>query len=265
MTTSGCCARGARAAAFCGDVDRVGLGALAVDRHARAACPASATGGWRRGGRRRRPPAAGSGPRLRSCRRQLGGRGRLAGALQADQHDDGRRLAWPSPAGAGLAQQLDQLVVDDLDHLLRRASGSGAPPAPMARSRTRATKSLTTLKLTSASSNARRTSFIASSTSASSSRPLLLDARGTRCSGDPKAFKHRLYLLVAVSYSGQWSVVSDMLCTVMQSIRTNHARPHLTAARLAVHSTSLTALSNSASTNCGRRTRRGRPAFRRCR
>src|SRR6478735_11990126 len=42
---------------------------------------------------------------------------------------------------------------------------------PMARSRTRATKSLTTLKLTSASSSARRTSRIAASTSASVTRP----------------------------------------------------------------------------------------------
>ena len=43
--------------------------------------------------------------------------------------------------------------------------------APTARSRTRATKSLTTLKLTSASSRARRTSRIAASTSASVTRP----------------------------------------------------------------------------------------------
>ena len=42
---------------------------------------------------------------------------------------------------------------------------------PMARSRTRATKSLTTLKLTSASRSARRTSRIAASTSASLIRP----------------------------------------------------------------------------------------------
>ena len=42
---------------------------------------------------------------------------------------------------------------------------------PMARSRTRPTKSLTTLKLTSASSSARRTSRIAASTSASLIRP----------------------------------------------------------------------------------------------
>ena len=43
--------------------------------------------------------------------------------------------------------------------------------APIARSRTRATKSLTTLKLTSASSRASRTSRIATSTSASLTRP----------------------------------------------------------------------------------------------
>ena len=43
---------------------------------------------------------------------------------------------------------------------------------PIACSRTRATKSLTTLKLTSASSSARRTSRIAASTSASLIRPL---------------------------------------------------------------------------------------------
>jgi len=46
--------------------------------------------------------------------------------------------------------------------------------SPMARSRTRARKSLTTLKLTSASSNARRTSRNAASTSASDSLPLPL-------------------------------------------------------------------------------------------
>ena len=43
---------------------------------------------------------------------------------------------------------------------------------PTARSRTSATKSLTTLKLTSASSSARRISRMAASTSASESRPL---------------------------------------------------------------------------------------------
>jgi len=56
---------------------------------------------------------------------------------------------------------------------------------PMDRSLTRATKSFTTLKLTSASSKAKRTSRIARSTSASVSLPRFCRLSKTDCSRDP--------------------------------------------------------------------------------
>ena len=55
--------------------------------------------------------------------RELGGVGRLAGALQADEHDDGRRrpgeLDLRTLAAILAAEHLHQLVVDDADDLLR--------------------------------------------------------------------------------------------------------------------------------------------------
>ena len=53
---------------------------------------------------------------------QLGRRGRLARSLKANQHDDVRRRARQVEL-AGLAQSLDQLLVDDLDHLLAWREG----------------------------------------------------------------------------------------------------------------------------------------------
>ena len=51
---------------------------------------------------------------------ELAGQGRLTGTLQTGQHDHRRRLlGQPDPAGLA-AEDLDELLVDDLDDLLRR-------------------------------------------------------------------------------------------------------------------------------------------------
>ena len=51
---------------------------------------------------------------------ELAGQRRLSGALQAGEHDDRRRvLREPQPPGLA-AEDLDELLVDDLDDLLRR-------------------------------------------------------------------------------------------------------------------------------------------------
>src|SRR5918999_3911824 len=51
---------------------------------------------------------------------ELAGQGRLTGSLQTGQHDDGRRrLGEPNPAGL-TAEDLDELLVDDLYDLLGR-------------------------------------------------------------------------------------------------------------------------------------------------
>jgi len=52
--------------------------------------------------------------------RQLGGAGGFAGTLQSDQHDHGGRSAGELQLALAAAEQLHQLVVDDLDHVLRR-------------------------------------------------------------------------------------------------------------------------------------------------
>ena len=52
--------------------------------------------------------------------RQLPGRRRLAGALQAEQQDDARPLARRRQAPFGVAEERQHLVADDLDDLLRR-------------------------------------------------------------------------------------------------------------------------------------------------
>ena len=103
-------------------------------------------------------------------RRQLGGGGGLAGSLQAGQKNDGRRAGGVGEPQGLAAQDVAQLVVDDLDDLLagvRLCERS----IPTSCSRTRDTKSRTTRRLTSACSRARRISRSASSTSASLSRP----------------------------------------------------------------------------------------------
>ena len=52
--------------------------------------------------------------------RELGGQRRLAGTLEAGEHDDGRAgLGVAEPAGLA-AEDLDELLVDDLDDLLGR-------------------------------------------------------------------------------------------------------------------------------------------------
>ena len=58
---------------------------------------------------------------------QLAGQRRLAGALQAGQHDHRRRgLGEPQPAGLA-AEDRDELLVDDLDDLLGRVQRLAAP------------------------------------------------------------------------------------------------------------------------------------------
>jgi hypothetical protein len=49
---------------------------------------------------------------------QLRRRRRLAGTLQADEHDDGRRVGRARQSMPAAAEQRHQLVVDDLDHLV---------------------------------------------------------------------------------------------------------------------------------------------------
>ena len=55
---------------------------------------------------------------LREPARQLAGGGGLAGALQADDHDDAGRLVGEAQLGLVAAEHLDQFVADDLDDLL---------------------------------------------------------------------------------------------------------------------------------------------------
>ena len=72
--------------------------------------------------------------------RELAGGGRLPGALEAGEHHDGRRLRAHRELAGGAAERLDQLLVDDLDDLLRRARGSSRPRRRCARSFTRPMK-----------------------------------------------------------------------------------------------------------------------------
>ncbi len=55
---------------------------------------------------------------LRKPARQLAGGGGLARSLQPDDQHHGRRLVGHPQLGLVAAQRLDQLVADDLDHLL---------------------------------------------------------------------------------------------------------------------------------------------------
>ena len=104
--------------------------------------------------------------------RELGRQRRLAGALEAGEHDDRRAgLGVAQPAGLA-AEDRDELVVDDLDDLLGRverpadllAAGALLDGAP--------TNSFTTGRATSASSSAMRISRAVASMSASDSLPL---------------------------------------------------------------------------------------------
>ena len=103
--------------------------------------------------------------------RELAGQRGLTGTLQARQHDHGRRhLGEPQPPGLA-AEDLDELLVHDLDDLLRGLSACDTS-APLARSFTRAMNCLTTGSATSASSRAMRISRAVASMSAGDSRPL---------------------------------------------------------------------------------------------
>ena len=55
---------------------------------------------------------------------ELGGGGRLTGALQTDHHDDGRRIDVDVQLGGFGAERLDQRIVDDLDDHLARSDRS---------------------------------------------------------------------------------------------------------------------------------------------
>src|SRR5690606_17180137 len=56
---------------------------------------------------------------LAQMERQLAGHRRLTGALQADEHDDGRGLR-PEVEATWLTKRLHELVMHNLDHLLAR-------------------------------------------------------------------------------------------------------------------------------------------------
>ena len=61
---------------------------------------------------------------LREPARELAGGGGLTRALQADDHEDAGRLVGEAQARFVAAQNLDQLFLNDLDHLLRRRKGA---------------------------------------------------------------------------------------------------------------------------------------------
>ena len=98
------------------DVDDGGPDGRAVDRDVEALAERLELVG---GGRAVRVGGDEEGPaaELDDVAGELGGRGRLAGALQADHRDDGRVARQVEGPVAG-RQQRDQLVVDDLDDLL---------------------------------------------------------------------------------------------------------------------------------------------------
>ena len=76
----------------------------------------TAAGRWRSA-----PTSSGRRPWLFRSLASLADGGRLPGALEAGQHHDGRRLRPHRELAGGAAEGLDQLLVDDLDDLLRRA------------------------------------------------------------------------------------------------------------------------------------------------
>ena len=138
-------------------------------RRCRGSCRASRAGRRRPAGTGPRRRGAAAGPSLTMCLASFAADvvlpepWRPTSAITAGVADE--------PEGpVARRQERGQLLVDDLHDLL--AGGQALEDLGAdARSRTRATKSLTTLKLTSASSRARRTSRIAASTSASVTRP----------------------------------------------------------------------------------------------
>ena len=102
---------------------------------------------------------------------------------------DARPLASSLQPAFGVAEERQHLVADDLDDLLRRRAGSCRTSWSIARSRTRSTNALTTLKLTSASSSASRISRSAASTFSSVSRPRPA-ATGRRPGGGAERIEH---------------------------------------------------------------------------
>ena len=142
-----------------GDVDRVAVGALAVD--GRAGLPADGLELLDGGGALQ--VAGGERDRLPVLGEELGelrAGGRLAGALEAGHQDHGRPRGGEGEVARGAAHQARELLVDDLDDLLAGVEGLEHAGAEQ-RSLTCVVNCLTTLKLTSASSSARRISRIA--------------------------------------------------------------------------------------------------------
>ena len=151
------------------DLDRIDVGAAVEHRHADLARRPSSAARWRPAGRRRTPPARACGPASRaasracrwssSCRSPAG---RPSGSR--DGLERNASFAAPVPIRAASSS---------LTILMTCWPGFRpvSTPSPTARSRTLATNSRTTLKLTSASSSARRISRIAAATSSSDSRP----------------------------------------------------------------------------------------------
>ncbi|MNW56373.1 hypothetical protein D3C74_340840 [compost metagenome] len=64
-------------------------------------------------------------PLLAQVQRELAREGRLAGALEAREHDDGRRVLRQAQAAALPAEDRHELLVDDLDDLLGRVERAG--------------------------------------------------------------------------------------------------------------------------------------------
>ena len=155
--------------ALAGDLGDAGAGRGAEDRDVEALAERlELVGGGRAvrvGGDEQRPAA-----QLDDVAGELGGGRRLARALEADHRDD-RRVARQVEGPVAGRQERRRARRGRSSRPAGRRSGSRGRPRRSAFSRTRATKSLTTLKLTSASSSASRTSRIAASTSASLIRP----------------------------------------------------------------------------------------------
>ena len=106
------------------DIGRAGLGALGMNRDVQLLAKRLELGD------RGRPIDIGRNQQralalLAQIQRQLSRQRGLAGALQAIQQDHRRAGLGLFQRHIGLAKQLDQLIVDDLDHLLRRRQALG--------------------------------------------------------------------------------------------------------------------------------------------